>query len=442
MGDSLVINGQTFHNVAGIKATDNNGNTMTYTASNSNITVPEKWVNFIDYNGDILYSYAKSEIANLTALPANPSHSGLVSQGWNWTLAEIQAEVLAGTTKIWVGQSYVTESGATEIDVEFDDPDYLSPYLQINFYGTTGVTIDWGDGSTPTSESTSGGRFYQHTFPSVGKYTIKISISDDTKWYYFNNSQGSNHPSILLTVAAMDDTSRSTIYANMIKAIRVGDRFYMNHGTFRTLNNVEYITIPNTIRNVENPSDYKIGYYPFSQCRSLKSVTLPHGVIINSSSSSAFSECYSMKNISVPVSVLFDNIYCYYECRGLAHPYIPSGATAIPNNCFSNCTSIIDLVLPSSLTTIGNSAFSLCQSLTEITIPANVTSIGTDAFRYDYALMEYHFLPTTPPTLGNSTVFSGIKANCKIYVPSASVNDYKTATNWSTYASYIEAEPE
>jgi len=31
--------------------------------------------------------------------------------------------------------------------------------------------------------------------------------------------------------------------------------------------------------------------------------------------------------------------------------------------------------------------------------------------------------------------------NCPIYVPSASVNAYKTATNWSTYASRIQAIP-
>ena len=41
-----------------------------------------------------------------------------------------------------------------------------------------------------------------------------------------------------------------------------------------------------------------------------------------------------------------------------------------------------------------------------------------------------------PPAIA-STTFSGINPICKIYVPDASVEAYKTATNWITYANYI-----
>ena len=47
---------------------------------------------------------------------------------------------------------------------------------------------------------------------------------------------------------------------------------------------------------------------------------------------------------------------------------------------------------------------------------------------------------TTPPALANSNAFTANNIN-KIYVPAASVNAYKTASNWSTFASYIEAIP-
>jgi hypothetical protein len=43
---------------------------------------------------------------------------------------------------------------------------------------------------------------------------------------------------------------------------------------------------------------------------------------------------------------------------------------------------------------------------------------------------------TTPPTGGNG-MFGGNAANRKIYVPTASVNAYKSATYWSDYADYI-----
>ena len=47
---------------------------------------------------------------------------------------------------------------------------------------------------------------------------------------------------------------------------------------------------------------------------------------------------------------------------------------------------------------------------------------------------------TTPPTLGYAAL-DGTHANLVIYVPSESVNAYKTATNWSKYASKIQAIP-
>ena len=367
----------------------------------------------------------------------------MVSQGWNWTLAEIQAEVLAGTTKIWVGQTYDTVSGATEIDVEFNDPDYLSPYLCVYLDSSnTELTVDWGDGSTPSEVIGKNDQYIQHTFPSIGRYTIKISISDNTKWYFFYNSQGNNHPSILLTGAANNDTTRDTVYANTIKAIRIGDNFYFaNYGALRTINNVEYITIPNTIRNVSDATNYKMSANIFAQCSNLKSITFPRGVVVSSNHGNMFENCRVLKNAAMPYSASIEQIYFYASCRNISNPYIPSTTTEIRQMCFYECVSLRNIVLPSGITTIGNSAFATCSGLSEITIPATVTSIGTDAFRYQYQPVNYHFLPTTPPTLGNSSVFSGINASSKIYVPSASVNAYKTATNWSSFASYIEAEP-
>ena len=327
--------------------------------------------------------------------------------------------------------------------MEFTDPDYLSPYLQINRIGTINISIDWGDNSTPYSDTLSSSGYIQHTFPSVGKYTIKISIAEsDSSWMYWSNGQGNNHSSILLIIPAMSDLSRNMTYANSIKAIRIGNKFaFYSSGTFRTLNNLEYITIPNTILNVSDPTNYGIGRYDFTQCMSLKSITLPRGVIAHANSANTFENCYALKNISIPRSFNPTISLLYSNCRMITHPYIPFNATKIENSYFNAAVSLHDVVLPNSITEIGISAFNTCASLIEITIPASVTSIGDYAFRYNYGITAYHFLPTTPPTLGGSTVFGGINANCKIYVPAASVNAYKTATNWSTYASYIEAEP-
>lgn len=47
---------------------------------------------------------------------------------------------------------------------------------------------------------------------------------------------------------------------------------------------------------------------------------------------------------------------------------------------------------------------------------------------------------TTPPTIKNTTI-AGLKADCIIYVPAASVAAYQAAPYWSARAAYIQAIP-
>ena len=61
--------------------------------SSSAASASMKDVNFRDYDGTIVASYSAADFANLTALPANPSHDGLTAQGWNWTLVKAKAYV-------------------------------------------------------------------------------------------------------------------------------------------------------------------------------------------------------------------------------------------------------------------------------------------------------------------------------------------------------------
>ena len=118
---------------------------------------------------------------------------------------------------------------------------------------------------------------------------------------------------------------------------------------------------------------------------------------------------------------------------------IKSGVTSIGDNVFYSCRSITSVTIPNSVTTIGVSTFRYCSSLTSIDIPSGVTSIGNEAFRYCSRLSSVTVLATTPPTIGVSA-FNNTN-DCPIYVPAQSVDAYKSATNWSTYASRIQAIP-
>ena len=456
-----VVQGKVFTAVDGTKTTG--------TASSG--AAPQKQVNFIDYDGTILYSYTAQEANALSALPANPSHSGLTAQGWNWTLQEIKAQLTAMPDgPVWVGQMYITQSGDTEIDVSMPDG-RLSPILTIAVNGE--VTVDWGDNttaSTVTGSSLTTRQAPSHTYAAPGDYTIKIHVVSGNFAFY-----GGSSTYLLLR---KDESSAATnrIYATCVQKIRVGSGI-TNIGdyAFYLCTNATAITLPNTITSISQ--------YAFDACYSLKSIIIPSGVA--GLGNRAFDSCRSMRLVSIPSTVTSLTTYCFINsyalksitipasvtsigrdafsgCYGLEEVVVPSNVTNINNNTFSTCYTLRSIKLPNSITSIGDSAFSSCSiveqfslpsSLTSIgsyafsycncfvsvTIPSTVSSIGNSAFNACSGMKEYHVLSTIPPTLG-TTVFNGIPSDCVIYVPASSLTDYQAAENWSAYASYMQGE--
>lgn len=418
----------------------------------------EKSANFYDYDGTLVAAYSKTEIDAMTALPDNPSHEGLTAQGWNWTLAEIKSYLTSyPSAVITIGQMYVTTSGATQIDVEFDDENYLSPYLYFAPNGT--VEIDWGDGSsidTVTGTSNTTNKYTQHIYSSTGKYTIKLTVISGKFTFYCSSSFGG----VLTFNSTNSNLLQNKKYCSSIIKIRMGNNALIGINAFSYCINLSSITISSTsatsigqgaftyclnLKNVTFPFGMKMlgGSNVLYNCPSLTSVAIPSGttyiiagaigscrnlksIVFPSGTTqvNSLTNCSNLQNINIPNTVkeLNGTFYNLQNLKNITIPNevttfkgglftsclnlkkditIPTGTTHISQNMFANCYNIkkITFASPSTVVGIGNSAFSGCYNLSEIIIPSGTTAIGTSAFQNCYSL-EKITIPGTVSTIG------------------------------------------
>lgn len=153
----------------------------------------------------------------------------------------------------------------------------------------------------------------------------------------------------------------------------------------------------------------------------------------------AFAYTSGYTSITIPPSVTTFAQYAFNSVSGLNSVTIDYASNAtLGGNQFMN-SPITSLTIGSNPTSIGNNMFQKCTKLTTLVIPSNISSINNFAFSGCSSLTSITVHSTTPPTLGIN-VFDNTK-NCPIYVPSESVDAYKAASNWSKYASRIQAIP-
>lgn len=379
-----------------------------------------KDVNFFDYDGTCLYSYTKAEWANVTELPPNPSHDKLTAQGWNWTKAEINTQLAnVPDCPVIVGQHYISASGDTEIDIELIAP-RLSPYLGIALNGS--VEVDWGDGSakeTISATNISNLKNTQHQYSSSGSYTIKIHRISGS--YTTASQNPSNSRPVLNNAQATME--HNYVYMSAIKDIRLGDMGEDGGVAGNSFNGLEAKSIP-------IPKDIKEYTNGFNGAR-FEYLTVPRS---HTNQTESFPE--ELHTISLPPTTTSLYFYGKYYLRNVTFIY----GASIPSLGFRNCYELRKALIPSNATAIEGSSFRACYSLATITVPSGVTSIGAIAFGDCKGLGEIHMLPETPPTIANNDALNTIPSDCVIYVPSAKLSDYQTASIWSNYSSQMVGE--
>ena len=145
----------------------------------------------------------------------------------------------------------------------------------------------------------------------------------------------------------------------------------------------------------------------FNGCSSLRSVSLPDGLItINQS---AFVGCSSLESLDIPDSVKSIGDWIFEGCVSLREVSLSDSLEIIGNHVFINCKSLESLDIPDSVKKIGVNLFSGCVSLRQVNIPDHITIEGTSNMFNGCASLKSFTMPSGFKDVGNQ-MFSGCES--------------------------------
>ena len=411
--------------------------TFSYCNSLSSITVPDSVTSIGEGAFGACYSLTSIVVdSNNTVYDSRNNCNAIIETSTNKLIQGCNSTLIpSGVTSI--GETAFSQCRSlTSITIP-NSVTSIGDYAFYNCSGLTSVTI-------PNSVTSIGASAFRNCsgFTSI---TVNATTPPVLGNYAF---QGSTCAIYVPNVEAYKSASGWSTYASRIQAIPTPGfegkyKLTLNDSTTvsaacdgtSAITSAETTAYTSTLVSAEIGDCVSIiGDLAFDSCYYLTSIDIPSGV--TTIGDLAFHYCYSLTSVDIPDSVTTIGDYAFSSCISLTSCTIGTGVTSISSNAFGICEGLSAITIPNSVTTIGAFAFSQCRSLTSIDIPNSVTSIGAYAFGSCSSLASVTVNATTPPTL-DSNVFDG--STCPIYVPAASVETYKSAANWSTYASRIQA---
>ena len=339
--------------------------------------------------------------------------------------------------------------------------------------------------------TTFGGNILSNTYvdgKGVIEFDAPITTIGDSAFYLCSNLKSLNIPDSVTSIGnyAFEGCENLTSVTIPDSVTAIGD------AAFAGCESLTSVTIPDSVTTINAwafeycrsltsinipDSVTTIGYGAFEDCNNLTSITIPDSV--TTIGDCAFAGCSSLQEFigkfasedgrcliidgvlnsfaigcgateyTIPDSVTTIGDYAFAICSSLTSVTIPDSVTTIGYGAFYYCRSLTSVTIPDSVTTIGNFAFNGCSSLESATIGDSVTTIGYATFAYCENLNTVYCKAINPPTtiVDNNGYWFGFakedesgnicNIDCTIYVPTESVEAYKSAQGWSDYADYI-----
>lgn len=173
-----------------------------------------------------------------------------------------------------------------------------------------------------------------------------------------------------------------------------------------------FYSCPN-LETVKIPKCTSLGNYMFAQCSKLTSLTATKVSVVGEY---AFQNCTALTSIDLPAAYSI-GYYAFYGCTALTSVNLPN-AQSLGGASFNGCKNIQTLDFP-ILSVINGSEFSGCTNLSTLILRRTAGIITGKA-----------------NMLNNTKIASGTGY---IYVPSALLSKYKSASYWSSYSKQFRA---
>lgn len=242
---------------------------------------------------------------------------------------------------------------------------------------------------------------------------------------YYDSRNGCN---------AIVETASNVLISGCKNTVVPNDVIVIGMNAFYGNSELEHINIPMSVRG--------IAFDAFNGCSSLKSIELPGVVDV---ASSAFYNCTSLKyaTMSGPISAIGQD--AFYNCKSLSSVSFSNSLNTIGRSAFQNCSSLKSVVVPNSVSSIEDDVFAYCSNLQSVTIEGYVSNLSPNVFRhcgnlnyvFVYSPKVISIFDDADFSAGNAYDHITRFANCTLFVPSSSVDAYKSAKGWKQFGDVV-----